>query len=218
MTAGHREWLSLGEASRLLGVDPDTLRRWADAGKVDVFTTPGGHRRFPRTSIEGMLPRPRARRGLLSAVGETPDRVAAELRRRVRSDMQALSEPEWHARLDERTLQWFRERGRRMGDLLLGYIDALPRGGRDQFVRQAEALGKEYGVESADRGLSIGETTSAFLFFRARFMSEIANVARRRSLDAPATTMLFEEADHALDGVIVSLIEGHRSASGRSRR
>jgi excisionase family DNA binding protein len=218
MTATQREWLSLGEASRLLGVDPDTLRRWADAGKVDVFTTPGGHRRFPRSSIEGMLPRPRARRGLLSAVGETPDRVAAELRRRVRDDMQALSEPEWHARLDERTLQWFRERGRRMGDLLLGYLDALGRGGRDQFVRQAEALGKEYGVESATRGLSIGEATSAFLFFRARFMSEIANVARRRSLDAQATTTLFEEADRALDGVIVALVEGHRSASARARR
>jgi excisionase family DNA binding protein len=218
MSTADRAWLSLGEASRILGVDPDTLRRWADAGKVDVFTTPGGHRRFPRSSIEGMLPRPRARRGLLSAVGETPDRVAAELRRRVRSDMQALSEPDWHSRLDERTLQWFRERGRRMGDLLLGYLDALGRGGRDQLVRQAEALGKEYGVESAKRGLSIGEATSAFLFFRARFMSEIANVARRRSLDAPATTTLFEEADHALDGVIVALIEGHRSASARSRR
>jgi excisionase family DNA binding protein len=213
-----RAWLSLGEASRMLGVDPDTLRRWADAGKVDVFTTPGGHRRFPRTSIEGMLPRPRARRGLLAAAGETPDRVASELRRRVRSDLAALSEQEWHARMDERTLQWFRERGRRMGDLLLGYLDALPRGGRDQFLTQAEKLGTEYGAEAAKRGMSIGESTGAFLFFRARFMGEIANVARRRSLDAQATTTLFEQADHALDGVIVAMIEGHRAASARARR
>lgn len=213
-----REWLTLGEASRILGVDPDTLRRWADTGKVDVFTTPGGHRRFPRGAIEAMLPRPRGRRGLLSSVGETPDRVAAELRRRVRSDLAVLSEPEWHARLDERSLQWFRERGRRMGELLLGYLDALDRGGRGLFVAQAEALGKEYGVEAAKRGLSIGEATQAFLFFRARFMAEIANVARRRTLDAEQTTLLFEEADRALDGVIVALIEGHRSAPARARR
>ena len=52
-------WLTLGEASRMLGVDPDTLRRWADNGKVDVLKTPGGHRRFLRESIELMLPRPR---------------------------------------------------------------------------------------------------------------------------------------------------------------
>ena len=212
------DWITLGAASKMLGVDPDTLRRWADAGKIDVFTTPGGHRRFPRSAVEAMLPRPRARRALLTALGEPPDRIAAELRRRVRSDAAALSEQEWHARLDERSLQWFRERGRRMGDLLLGYLDTLRRGGREQFVAQAEALGKEYGIEAAKRGLSIGEATQAFLFFRARFMAEIATVARRRSLDATQTSSLFEEADRALDGVIVALVQGHRSAPSRSRR
>jgi excisionase family DNA binding protein len=214
----EKDVLTLGEASKILGVDPDTLRRWADAGKIDVFTTPGGHRRFPRGAVEAMLPRPRARRALLTALGEPPDRVAAELRRRVRSDAAALSEQEWHARLDERSLRWFRERGRRMSDLLLGYLDTQRHGGREQFVAQAEALGKEYGVEAAKRGMSIGEATQAFLFFRARFMAEIATVARRRSLDAGQTTSLFEEADRALDGVIVALVEGHRSARARPRR
>lgn len=213
-----RAWLALGEASRILGVDPDTLRRWADTGKVEVFTTPGGHRRFPRAAIEAMLPRPRARRSLLTALGEPPDRVAAELRRRVRSDLAALSEQEWHARLDERSIEWFRERGRRMGDLLLGYLDTQRRGGRVQFVAQAEALGREYGVEAAKGGMSIGEATQAFLFFRARFMAEIGTVARRQALDAARTTALFEEADRALDGVIVALIDGHRTAPSRVRR
>ncbi len=210
-------FLTLGAASKKLGVDPDTLRRWADAGKIEVFTTPGGHRRFPRSAVEAMLPRPRARRALLSALGEPPDRVAAELRRRVRSDAAEMSEQEWHARLDERSIQWFRERGRRMGDLLLGYLDTQRRAGRSQFLSQAEALGKEYGIESAKRGLSIGEATQAFLFFRARFMAEIATVARRQTLDASQTTALFEEADRALDGVIVALVEGHRSTRQRRR-
>lgn len=79
------------------------------------------------------------------------------------------------------------------------------------MLGQAEALGREYGIESGRRGLSIGETTQAFLFFRARFMSEIATIARRRNLDASQATTLFEEADQALDGVIVALVEGHRA-------
>ena len=217
MTASDGAWLTLGQASRILGVDPDTLRRWADAGKVDVFTTPGGHRRFPRSAIEQMLPRPRARRQLLTALGEPPDRIAAELRKRVRSDLASLSEQDWHSRLDERSLAWFRQRGRRMGDLLLGYLDMQQGEGRVQLLGQAEALGREYGLEASKRGLSIAEATQAFLFFRARFMSEIATVAKRRSLDATRTAGLFEEADRALDGVIVALIEGHRSPS-RARR
>jgi len=47
--------LSLGPASRLLGVDPDTLRRWADEGRIEAFTTSGGHRRFARSAVERIL-------------------------------------------------------------------------------------------------------------------------------------------------------------------
>ena len=50
-TTHERSWLSTAEASRALGVHPDTLRRWADAGHVPVFVTPGNHRRFDRRDI-----------------------------------------------------------------------------------------------------------------------------------------------------------------------
>lgn len=202
-------WLTLGQASKMLGVDPDTLRRWADNGKIEVLKTPGGHRRFLRTSIEAMLPRPqRPKRQSLTAMGEAPDRIAAEFLRRVRSDM---VEQDWHQRFDETSLRWFRERGMRMSDLLIGYLDAVRRPGRDAYLHQAAELGKEYGVEAKRRGLSLGEATQAFLFFRARFLAEIANVARRRSLSTDQTALLFEEADRSLDAVILALIDGHRA-------
>jgi excisionase family DNA binding protein len=209
MTLERGDWLALGEASRILGVDPDTLRRWADSGKVEVFTTPGGHRRFMRSSIDAMLPRPRqTRRQSLTALGEAPDRVSAEFRKRVRVDLAAQ---DWYARFDEDSLRWFRERGMRMSDLLLGHLDTTRAVGRDQLMAQAETLGREYGVEARRHGLSLGEGTQAFLFFRARFMTEIANVARRRTLASEQAALLFEDADRALDRVILALIAGHQS-------
>jgi len=76
------EWLPLGEASRLLGVNADSLRRWADEGRVDVFTTPGGHRRFARRSLDRlMVPRRATTRPTLARLGATPERVAAAYRR-----------------------------------------------------------------------------------------------------------------------------------------
>ncbi|HSP55765.1 MAG TPA: MerR family DNA-binding transcriptional regulator, partial [Dehalococcoidia bacterium] len=36
-------WITLGQACKLLGVNESTLRRWADAGNVRSFRTPGGH-------------------------------------------------------------------------------------------------------------------------------------------------------------------------------
>lgn len=197
-------WLTLGEASRMLGVDPDTLRRWADNGKIDVLKTPGGHRRFLRESIEGMLPRPRRS---LTAVGDAPDRIAAEFRKRVRSD---LATQDWTRHFDETSLRWFRERGMRMSDLLIRHLDAGRTSHRVQ-LEEATALGREYGIEARRQGLSLGEATQAFLFFRARFLAEIANVARRRSLEPRSATALFAEADRALDVVILALIDGHRA-------
>ena len=193
----------------MLGVDPDTLRRWADNGKVDVFTTPGGHRRFLRASIDAMLRGSRhTSRPSLSAMGEPPDRIAAEFRRRVRTE---LSDQDWRSRFDEGSLRWFRERGVRMSDLLIGSLDTKARAGREKLLGQAELLGHEYGVEAKRAGLSLGEATQAFLFFRARFMAEIAHGRARRSLETAQAALLFEEADNTLDRIILALIAGHQA-------
>src|SRR5439155_1110150 len=135
-------------------------------------------------------PRPRqTRRQSLSSLGEPPDRIAAEFRRRVRTD---LASQEWHKSFDEESLRWFRERGMRMSEFLLGHLDTTRAVGREQLLAQAEILGREYGVEAKRHGLSLGEATQAFLFFRARFMAEIANVARRRGVGSEQASALFE--------------------------
>lgn len=52
--AERGEILRLSEAAAVLGVHPDTLRRWADSGKVPSARTPGGERRFSRSDIEAV--------------------------------------------------------------------------------------------------------------------------------------------------------------------
>ena len=156
-----------------------------------------------------MLPRPRqSRRQSLSSLGEPPDRIAAEFRRRVRGDLAAQ---DWYRHFDEDSLRWFRERGVRMSELLLGGLDTTRAVGREQLIVQAETLGREYGVEAKRHGVSLGEATQAFLFFRARFMGEIANVARRRGLASQQASALFEQADGTLDRIILALIAGHQA-------
>src|SRR6187549_3380447 len=79
-------WLSLGPASRIVGVDPDTLRRWADDGRVDAYITPGGHRRFDRQVLERLAASRQVNARPLSSLGASPERVALAYRRSYTAD------------------------------------------------------------------------------------------------------------------------------------
>jgi excisionase family DNA binding protein len=48
---GEEEYLTPGEAARILHVSPKTISRWADRGFVPYVVTLGGHRRFPRRAV-----------------------------------------------------------------------------------------------------------------------------------------------------------------------
>ena len=43
--------LRIGEAAGQLGVSPDTLRRWAEAGRLEVELTPGGQRTVSQADV-----------------------------------------------------------------------------------------------------------------------------------------------------------------------
>jgi excisionase family DNA binding protein len=54
-TPDSPELLTIGEAARALGVHVDTIRRWADAGRVQAIVLPSGHRRFYAGDIAALL-------------------------------------------------------------------------------------------------------------------------------------------------------------------
>lgn len=48
-------FMTPGEVAAVFGVSPETIANWADDGKLEHVRTPGGHRRFRRTSVEQLL-------------------------------------------------------------------------------------------------------------------------------------------------------------------
>ena len=51
MTIHPSQYLSIGEASSVLGVSIVTLRRWDRQGRITTYRTAGGHRRFLREDV-----------------------------------------------------------------------------------------------------------------------------------------------------------------------
>jgi excisionase family DNA binding protein len=43
------------EVAALFRVDPKTVTRWADAGKMTAVRTLGGHRRYRREEVQNLL-------------------------------------------------------------------------------------------------------------------------------------------------------------------
>lgn len=204
-------WLSLGQASRLLGITPATLRRWADQGQVATFVTPGGHRRFPKSVIEDLVPRARTRRPALAGLGADPQRMAQAYRRAKPADRPG-SAP-WLTALSDTERQDFRNRGHLLLGIVLDHLDATDRRMAVAKLAEASAAAREYGAQAALRGASLSETVELFLRFRSSFVGELAGVARRRRLDTREATALLLEAETAMDSLLVALMGGHGQAS-----
>lgn len=47
--------LTPGEVAAMFRVDPKTVTRWAAAGRIGSFRTPGNHRRFRESEVRALL-------------------------------------------------------------------------------------------------------------------------------------------------------------------
>jgi excisionase family DNA binding protein len=200
------EWLGLGEASRLLGVAPGTLRRWSDNGRVRAFTTPGGHRRFRRSALRRLIADEAPDRPSLVRAGVTPSRLARAYRAEARS---AAREIPWLVALDEAQRTWFREHGRELAGLLVRYLDAEDAEEGSRHLRAATAEAAAYGRMASGLGVSLSQAVEGFLQFRRPFLHELSAVARRRGFETASTTELIETADRAMDQLLIASMSAH---------
>lgn len=202
-------WLALGAASKLVGVGPDTLRRWADGGQVQAYQTPGGHRRFLRSSLEAMINAPRRHRYDVERLADASGTIVGDVHRRMQRTGYA-GQP-WQARLTPEQRADFRRWGQRTFQLVIEYVAAGGRAERQLLLEEAEKMGGLYGREASAVGLSLAETVEAFLFFRSPVLEAIAAHLRRRSAAIGDVTDAAREANAAIDGVLVALVSSYRA-------
>jgi len=212
--SGDDPWLPLGAASRLVGVGPDTLRRWADSGKVESYTTPGGHRRFLRSSLEAMINAPRRHRYGVGQLTSSVGSISGEVHRRMQRT--GIAGQPWQSRLDAQQRADFRRWGQRTFQLVIEYVSASKRAERALLLEEAEKMGALYGAEASRAGLSLAEAVEAFLFYRSPVLEAIAAHMRRRAADVSDVTLAQREATAAVDQVLVALVGSYRNG-GPSR-
>jgi len=212
--AGRGEWLSIHAASLLLGVSTATLRRWCDAGDINAFVTPGGHRRFDRSAVLDLIPSARRLRPTMAHLGETTDGMTRAYRREVRRSVT------WPASIEALTSADrapFRACGRLLVAALVEYLDATSSRDSAERLASAECAAAAFGRVAAGVPIPLSDTVALFLRFRAPFLHELGAAARRESLGAAEATGLLEAASDAIDRLLPALVAGCEGASEQAR-
>ena len=181
------QWLSLRDACRLLDVSNTTLRQWADNGYLRVYRTPGGHRRFLRSDVESFANAPEQAQDQVRDDAVEGSALRKIRRRLGRNDV--LQQP-WYQSVEEEGKVRMRLFGRRLLSILLQESSARRR--RQEWLDEAHLLGREYGTEMSERGVTLKDTIEAFVFFRTMVLD---------STNPGSWTRIIETADRVLVGM-----------------
>jgi excisionase family DNA binding protein len=209
-TAAATEWLTIREASALVGVSVATLRRWCDAGRVHVFTTPGGHRRFDRADVMELLPAT-VLPARLDGFADTTAAIVAGYRRATRRFPYL---PRGLRELPEGDLAALRQLGRRIVGALVETLDAPPSEETAQCA-EASTAAAACGQIARCSGLTLQDTLALFVRFRAPFLHELGAACRRRGLTGAAATALLERASDLMDRMLPAIVTGYEAAEVR---
>ncbi len=208
---GH-DWLPLGPASRALGVGPDTLRRWADTGRIASYTTPGGHRRFSRRALAEVTGVADPHAAPLARLGGTPQRLTNAYRRSYRTMGREKSAQPARAAVPAPDRSVFRDDGRALIDAIVRHLDAVDPAARTAAEADAGELADDLGRRLGRAGISLTESVGSFVAGRRPLLSELGAMARGRDLPAPELGRLFETASGLLDRLLLRFIAAHLAA------
>jgi excisionase family DNA binding protein len=196
-------WLTLQDASEMLGVATSTLRRWGDAGRVPMKRTLGGHRRFAHAEIARLAGGQAPRADLVPAAPPAPMPHSWGI------DSHEMARQEWHARLAARPgADRMRGLGQRLLGLLIQYINR--REDDSRFLKEARAVGFSYGGEAHQTQASMHDTVEAFLFFRSSFSEltmPLPGIAQ--PTDLAEAVALQARLNRIMDAILLGVIAGY---------
>lgn len=195
-----KEWLSLGDVAKMLGVHPSTVRSWSDQGVLPVHRTKGGHRRYRRAELDLWMQSQRADES--SGVDMLVRNALRNTRLQI-SEGRLQAEP-WYNKLDDEARQQYRMSGRSLLQGLINYstMDS------ERAASEALALGYEYGARGRRHGLNSVDATHAFLFFRNMLLESMLKMYESAAVNSPhAWSDMFRKTNEFTDLILIKILE-----------
>ncbi len=199
-------WMTLGEASDFLGVDASTLRVWADAGRIPIFRTPGGHRRFSRESLEEFL-----KHGSRGTEPRLADLIGPHARALVPGVVERIRAQRWYKALDGASAKAIGTVCHELMDALAGYMKGGVR--QRDYLKAGERAGQALGARVAALSLPPSDATEAFLFFKGVITDAVAT---RLPLSPDGKVRSLRRVETFLNRVMLQMMAAHERVAASS--
>jgi excisionase family DNA binding protein len=203
------EWVSLGEAAKILGVHPATVRNWADRGELPFRRTPGGHRRFRRLDLlqwaasQNSAQPAEAQIIVQSAMG----RILMEM-----MDEGQLGGQAWYAKLSYEARESLRSKVRRLLDALMYHLASNTGGNHNTPPGTAIDVGKDYAAMMRSQGLKLTDTVRGFAFIHHFVIDSVIQLSETASPRSPSEWgELLRQVYTFTDAVLLSVIEHYQA-------
>jgi excisionase family DNA binding protein len=203
--------VSIGEASRVLGVSEATLRAWTDEGRIKAFVTPGGHRRYSRTDLKRFA-------GLQAKVHSIKDLTAEmEQAAAVQREIAQTAFPAsiLHEKLSLEERHRLAAHGRQMLNVIIKYITEPSR--QEETIKLGQEVGRNFGMELAALGVPLTDALEAFLLHRTPFVNAVTNLLKRREMLSERAVEAVPLVSRVMDEALLSLVAVYQEMVSRSR-
>lgn len=197
-----KNWLNLTQAAERLGVHFTTLRRWADAGEIEFFRTPGGVRRFTIEAIDEFLRR--RQQGATNSSNLAIVHQVSEIVEQKTHHGGHGSRP-WMARLTEGQRIYLRGTGNRLMALIMQYSSRDS--GNEIYLEEGRKISREYGDICFQIGMSISETVEAFLMFRRPILEAVHDAGALNGFSDMESVKIYQKTMSFLDDILTSTVE-----------
>jgi hypothetical protein len=115
----------------------------------------------------------------------------------------------WYQTVDEASRMRLRPLGRRLVSLAADCLEKRLRGNR--LTEEARAIGREYGLELAQDGVSLRDAVEGFTFFRRSLDETTQQLAHNASLNVEDAAAAWEQVAGLADLVLVAMIEAYET-------
>jgi excisionase family DNA binding protein len=198
-----RPLASIGEASRILGVNEATLRQWTDEGLIKAYVTPGGHRRYAREQLDEFMHSHQKMLGIKDLVARLKD-TAQPLR-----EIGATTLVGAHKRLDPAQQQYLAILGRKILDAIICYVSGPAK--REESLAQVRAAGADFGTILAEAGVPLTDSIQTFTAHRAPIIESVATMMRQREVVTEGILAAIPLIDDVMDQALIELVEAYQA-------